>query len=86
MASTTTSLQQPRDGSTGDVIPTCPLCHTSTALMSTSALLDGAYWRCERCGQVWDAVRLQTAANYSRHAASQLASSADGPLAQPRLT
>ena len=56
--------------SSADVIPTCPLCHTSSAEMTTAALLGGAYWRCTRCGQTWDAVRLQTAAMYARYAAA----------------
>lgn len=55
-------------GPRNDVIPTCPLCHTSTAAVTDNALREGAYWRCARCGQMWDAIRLQTAANYSRHA------------------
>lgn len=52
-----------------DITPTCPLCHTTDATMTTTALFDGAYWRCTRCGQMWDAGRLQTAADYSRYAA-----------------
>ena len=53
---------------TNDVIPTCPLCHTSTTAVTVHTLREGAYWRCTRCGQMWDAFRLQTAANYTRHA------------------
>ena len=49
-----------------DVIPTCPLCHTASSGVTPHALSEGAYWRCTRCGQMWDAVRLQTAANYAR--------------------
>jgi formate dehydrogenase maturation protein FdhE len=55
-----------------DVIPTCPLCHTSTAAMTVHALREGAYWRCTRCGQMWDAIRLQTAASYTRYAQLQV--------------
>lgn len=58
----------PGDNATRDVKPTCPLCHTSSVTMTTAALLEGAYWRCTRCGQMWDALRLRTAATYSRHA------------------
>lgn len=51
-----------------DVIPMCPLCHTGTVAVTAQTLSEGAYWRCERCGQMWDAIRLQTAADYSRYA------------------
>lgn len=50
-----------------DVIPTCPLCHTSTTAVTAQALSEGAYWRCTRCGQMWDALRLQTVADNTRH-------------------
>jgi hypothetical protein len=49
-------------------VPTCPLCHTSTTAVTVHALHEGAYWRCTRCGRMWDAIRLQTAADYARHA------------------
>ena len=52
----------------GAILPTCPLCHTSTVAVTVRALCDGACWRCARCGQMWDAIRLQTAADYTRHA------------------
>jgi transposase-like protein len=51
-----------------DIIPTCPLCHTSTGAVTVHALREGASWRCTRCGQMWDAMRLQSAADYTRHA------------------
>lgn len=54
-----------------NVIPTCPLCHTSDPAMTTAALRSGAYWRCARCGQMWDALRLQTAAAYATGATLQ---------------
>ena len=57
-------IQTPFD----DVTPRCPLCHTATTAVTAHTLHEGAYWRCERCGQMWDAIRLQTAANYTRHA------------------
>jgi transposase-like protein len=49
------------------LMATCPLCHTAEAGMSSAALREGASWRCVRCGQRWDATRLQTAADYARH-------------------
>jgi hypothetical protein len=53
---------------TNDLTATCPLCHTSSTAVTVHALRQGASWRCTRCGQMWDAIRLQTAANYARHA------------------
>jgi hypothetical protein len=63
-------LPRPRVQGTlaNDVIPKCALCHTSTAAVTVQTLYEGAYWRCTRCGQMWDALRLQTAADYARHA------------------
>ena len=43
---------------------TCPLCHTS-ATLTQSALEAGGDWRCVRCGQHWDAVRLAAVAAYA---------------------
>jgi Zn ribbon nucleic-acid-binding protein len=43
---------------------TCPMCHTS-ATLSQSALEAGGDWRCVRCGQHWDAVRLEAVAAYA---------------------
>ena len=45
---------------------TCPLCHTPDPTMTPEALLAGAAWACRRCGQKWDAARLETAAAYQR--------------------
>ena len=48
-----------------DILPavTCPMCHTSAAL-SRSALAAAGAWRCVRCGQHWDAPRLEAVAAY----------------------
>jgi hypothetical protein len=43
---------------------TCPMCHTS-ATLSQSALEAGGDWRCVRCGQHWDAARLEAVAAYA---------------------
>ena len=45
---------------------TCPLCHVSDPTMTPQALLEGAAWTCGRCGQKWDATRLETASAYQR--------------------
>ena len=44
---------------------TCLLCHTINAAMTRAKLAAGAYWRCARCGQMWDAARLATAVAYA---------------------
>lgn len=43
---------------------TCPMCHTRASL-TRSALDTGGAWRCVRCGQHWDAVRLAAVAEYA---------------------
>lgn len=45
---------------------TCPLCHMLDPTMTPEALLEGAAWSCSRCGQKWDAARLETVAAYQR--------------------
>ena len=44
---------------------TCPSCHTADATMTNDAVGKGADWRCTRCGQLWTASRLATAAAYA---------------------
>lgn len=44
---------------------TCPSCQTTDATMTNEALKTGADWRCGRCGQRWNAIRLATAAAYA---------------------
>ena len=43
---------------------TCPLCHTASPL-TLDTLGAGGYWRCARCGQDWDAARLEGYAVYA---------------------
>jgi len=45
---------------------TCPLCHTADPTMTPEAVADGAAWSCTRCGQKWDAARLEAVAAYQR--------------------
>jgi hypothetical protein len=42
----------------------CPLCHTTDAITTMSALEAGGGWRCRVCHQSWNARRLATAAAY----------------------
>jgi len=48
------------------VVPgeTCPMCHTRVP-MAAGALAAGGSWRCARCGQHWDALRLAAVAGYA---------------------
>jgi hypothetical protein len=39
--------------------------------MTDQALATGAAWRCTRCGQHWDATRLETVAAYARYLAAR---------------
>jgi hypothetical protein len=42
----------------------CPMCHTRASL--TQAAVDaGGAWRCVRCGQQWDAERIEAVAAYA---------------------
>jgi len=43
---------------------TCPMCHTRASL-TQSAVEAGGAWRCARCGQHWDAARLEAVAAYA---------------------
>jgi ribosomal protein L37AE/L43A len=47
--------------------PACPMCHTHDRSLTREALAAGAEWRCVRCGQLWNAARLATAAAYARY-------------------
>lgn len=44
---------------------TCLSCHAEDLTMTNGAVEAGANWNCHRCGQRWDAVRLNTAAAYA---------------------
>ena len=44
---------------------TCPSCHTTHASLTPEALQAGGVWGCVRCGQRWDARRLETVAAYA---------------------
>ena len=50
----------------------CPMCHTS-ASATQGAIEAGGDWRCNRCGQHWDAARLATAGADAEWAANAIA-------------
>ncbi len=50
--------------------PTCPLCHTFDQTVTSDSLRTGGRWRCTRCGQTWDAARLEAVAAYAQFAAT----------------
>jgi predicted Zn finger-like uncharacterized protein len=50
--------------------PTCPLCHTLDQTVTSDSLRTGGRWRCTRCGQAWDAARLEAVAAYAQFAAT----------------
>ena len=43
----------------------CPGCHTPHASVADEALQARDHWVCVRCGQRWDAHRLETVAAYA---------------------
>jgi predicted CXXCH cytochrome family protein len=49
----------------------CPFCHTPHAALSDQALYTREYWVCVRCGQRWDAHRLETVAAYAEWVADR---------------
>jgi hypothetical protein len=49
----------------------CPLCHTTHPSLTLMPREAGADWRCQRCGQRWDAGRLATVAEYAAWVAAQ---------------
>jgi predicted Zn finger-like uncharacterized protein len=55
-----------RSSATDTTPPACPNCR-STATVTTSASPDaGSYWRCTKCGEVWNVARSQ-ANRYGQH-------------------
>ena len=43
----------------------CPCCHTPHASLPHEAVHAGDSWLCARCGQRWDAHRLESVAAYA---------------------
>lgn len=43
----------------------CPSCHSAASSVTMASVEAGVAWRCTRCDQSWDAVRLATAAGYA---------------------
>ena len=55
-----------RDASADPVgFATCPSCHAADSVITNLAVSGGAAWRCWRCGQHWDGLRLATVAAYA---------------------
>jgi len=38
---------------------TCPFCHSLNVKTTSKEVNASTYWRCEACGQIWNAGRLQ---------------------------
>jgi predicted Zn finger-like uncharacterized protein len=44
----------------GDAVPTsCPICQSTAIVTSAKSPDADAYWRCTKCGEVWNAARAQ---------------------------
>lgn len=54
-----------------DASPQCPMCHTTSGTLTAQSLRAGGAWACIRCGQEWNAERLETVAAYARFAERQ---------------
>ena len=55
------SSSSPSPPSPAAVIPTsCPACQSSTIVTTAKSPDADSYWRCEHCGEVWNASRSQT--------------------------
>ena len=55
------SSSSPSPPSPEAVIPTsCPACQSSTIVTTAKSPDADSYWRCEHCGEVWNASRSQT--------------------------
>ena len=50
----------------------CPLCHTDGPNLDASQLHAGTSWKCQRCGQSWDAARLRAVAAYAADCANRM--------------
>jgi hypothetical protein len=48
-----------------DGLATCPRCHKVDAALTNTSLAAGEYWRCGRCGSMWDQARLASVAAYA---------------------
>ena len=47
--------------STSSVAPvTCPACQSSTIVTKAKSPDDDDYWRCTKCGEIWNASRTVT--------------------------
>ena len=47
-------------------VPSCPFCG-STHVVSVGRAIDAdKYWRCQGCGDIWNAGRLQVVATFRR--------------------
>ncbi len=40
--------------------PRCPSCGTRTGKSTDKTVNSSTYWRCTRCGEIWNAARLES--------------------------
>ncbi|HJR59950.1 MAG TPA: MJ0042-type zinc finger domain-containing protein [Vicinamibacterales bacterium] len=43
----------------------CPACRSSDVTTTSKVVTADSYWRCKRCGEVWNAARLSAASRFS---------------------
>ena len=55
----------------GEEVGTCLLCNAVDSAVRRHGLNQGQYWRCSRCGQIWNVIRLSRARAYARVLAAE---------------
>lgn len=51
-----------------DVLPPvmCPVCRSTDLTTTSKTVTSSSYWRCLKCGEIWNAKRLEEGARYWR--------------------
>jgi transposase-like protein len=55
---------QPQPGEATTAPEACPFCKSRDIATTSKAVDASTYWRCTKCGQIWNAFRLQ---QHGRH-------------------
>ncbi len=47
------------DSSAAPLCRACPFCGGKQVTTNSAKVSDGTYWRCQKCGQIWNPSRLR---------------------------
>jgi transposase-like protein len=47
-------------------IPACPVCRSDKVSTTAKAISDATYWRCHKCGEIWNQSRLRAVTRWHR--------------------